>query len=78
MTHSFDELLCVSGLSDIFQATNFNWSQFTINYPGNWSGMRYNADAELQFPQEKVEQLYQYLYEAEDSIMKVVTKRRRW
>lgn len=86
MTHRFDNLLIVSGLSDLFlpvvSGTNpkvtYNWSQFTSSYPGDWPSMRYRTDIAKDFPQTKVRELYEYLYEIEHSIVKAVQRAKRW
>lgn len=50
MNHVFDQLLYISGLSDIFTPTSSNtiayyhWSQFTSMYLGDWIKMRYDPN----------------------------------
>jgi hypothetical protein len=76
-THDFEQLLIVSGLTDIFGYTNQNWSNFTYSYPGSWTEMRY-SDMSQKFSAEKVRELADNLYGSTDSIITVITKRRRW
>jgi len=81
MTHSFVRLLLLSGLSDIFTAGGNNskaidnWSSFTFQYPGEWVGMRYKLD---QFDKSLIEKLYKFLYDDEDSIIKIIESQNRW
>ena len=78
MTHNFDQLLYISGLSDVFNSSFFSWAQFTTSYLGDWPRMRYDVKVLKQFDEIKVNQLYDYLYKADDSIIKTVQKMRRW
>lgn len=84
MTHAFDRLLLVSGLWDIFNATGNspaafqNWSDFTVQYPGEWTTMRYVPSSKSAFDKTMIENLYKYLYGDKNSIMKVISKKRRW
>ncbi|MEX1111842.1 MAG: HEPN domain-containing protein [Candidatus Andersenbacteria bacterium] len=84
MTHTFDRLLILSGLNDIFNAGGDpsvydNWSSFTIRYPGEWTAMRYNDPQSNEFNDEVLaKKLFKYLYEDEDSIIKTISKCRRW
>lgn len=45
-THSFDILLVVSGMTDVFGSGGNlfgDWSAFTQEFLGNWTEMRYNT-----------------------------------
>ena len=81
MTHSFLRLLLLSGLSDILdvkssnQLAYKNWSDFTIQYPGNWMAVRYIPN---YFDNKKTIQLYNYLFLDKDSIIKTIKRKRRW
>jgi hypothetical protein len=49
MTHGFDRLVLLAGMTDIFTATGdaaafANWSAFTVQYPGEWTSMRYDPN----------------------------------
>jgi HEPN domain-containing protein len=86
MTHKFDRLQRISGCSDLFNlATNKdafdNWSQFTGAYlwsGKDWTSMRYHPKMLEQYNKEKAEELYNALYEDENSILRVMTGARRW
>jgi hypothetical protein len=84
MTHAFDRLLLVSGLWDIFSTTSSNpaafqnWSDFTIQYQGDWITMRYSPPSKSAFDKIMTENLYKYLYGDKNSIIKVISKKRRW
>lgn len=80
MTHNFDMLLLVSGLSDIFSVDGDpsafqNWSDFTQEFSGEWTNMRYLSG---KFDSAKTNTLYKALYEDHDSIIKTITRRRKW
>jgi hypothetical protein len=81
MTHSFVRLLLLSGLSDIFdvkgtnQLAYKNWSDFTVQYVGEWTSMRYRYN---QFNKQKIVRLYDYLYSDKDSIIKTINRAKRW
>jgi len=81
MTHSFQQLLLISGLENIFSSRGpaeawDNWGKFTIEYPANWPQIRYNTD--LVWDEEKVEKLYDYLLESRFGIISIIRKRRKW
>jgi len=83
MTHNFDQLLVISGLSDLFTvsgplAISKNWSHFVQEYPGEWIRMRYDPTIFVRFDKIKVEGLYHSLYGSPDSIIKTLGKRKRW
>jgi hypothetical protein len=81
MTHSFLRLLLLSGLSDIFNIKSgdpiafANWSDFTILYPGEWMTIRYNLK---QFNSKNTNQLYNFLFLDNNSIIKTIRNKRRW
>jgi len=83
-THDFKQLLIVSGLNDIFRVGSANyaasqcWSDFTFEYADNWTTMRYTDGTVKKFTEQKVKQLYQYLYDDSDSIIKTISRKRRW
>lgn len=81
MTHTFDRLLLLLGLSDIFSVTGNpqafnNWGEFTIKYPGEWTGMRYTESG--VFTQSVVETLFKCLYSDDHAIMKMIAIKKRW
>lgn len=85
MTHSFNRLLLVSGLSDIFSPKGDvlafgNWSSFVIQYPTEWTIMRYidpSDPSSSQFDNQNVPDLYKYLYEDQNSIIKTIQREQR-
>lgn len=83
MTHKFDQLLVVSGCSDVFEAsappeTSSKWSEFLPYYPGEWVTMRYNPEAVIQFNSITVSRLYEILYTAQDSIISTIKAKQKW
>ncbi|MBI2009485.1 hypothetical protein HYS84_03740 [Candidatus Saccharibacteria bacterium] len=81
-THEFEQLLAVSGLSDLFGSVSLspaynNWSAFTINYPGAWTIMRYE-DVSAKFDEMTVKELAKTLYDDSDSIIETIKRNRRW
>lgn len=84
MTHKFDQLLIVSGLSDIFNPLtgpanpSKNWSSFVQEYPTDWVSMRYEPSVAITFDKIKVSRLYQNLYGDPESIIKTIIGNRRW
>ncbi len=80
-THRIDRLLMVSGMSDIFEGTTNhpkilqNWSDFTFNYPANWTEKRYQPG---YWNEEKVKKCYTNLTEKPYGILHQFAKRRRW
>jgi len=81
-THEFEQLLVVSGLTDIFGTLSAspaygNWSGFTINYSGVWTEMRYD-DVSKKFDEATVKELAKYLYDSNESIIETIKKKRRW
>jgi len=80
MTHNFDMLLLVSGLSDIFSVDGIqdafqNWSDFTQEYSGEWTSMRYFSG---KFNKSSVERLQDALYKDSGSIIKTIGRHKRW
>lgn len=82
MTHRFDQLLIVSGLEEIFSLKrgvveeSMNWSDFTINYPGDWPKMRYEPN--LIWDEIKTRKLYNNLTDYKSGILTVIKRRRKW
>ncbi len=81
-THEFEQLLAVSGLSDLFGSVSStpaynNWSSFTINYPGIWTSMRYE-DMSAKFDESTVKELAKNLYDDNESIIGTIKRNRRW
>jgi HEPN domain-containing protein len=83
-THDFKQLLVVSGLSDLFRVgstyytASQNWSDFTIEYPDNWTTMRYTDGSVKKFDEPKVKDLYKCLYDDSDSIIQTIIRKKRW
>lgn len=83
-THDFKQLLVVSGLYDIFRvgSTDYNasqnWSDFTLDYPDNWVSMRYTTGSVKKFDEQKTKDLYKYLYDDNDSIVRTIIRKRKW
>ncbi|MFA5931850.1 MAG: hypothetical protein WC793_00515 [Candidatus Paceibacterota bacterium] len=76
-THNFDQLLVVSGLSDIFTLTgkySSQWSGFTQEYQGKWTDLRYDIYAK-QFTEEKVKNMHTFL---KNGIIKAIEEEKRW
>lgn len=83
MTHYFDQLLILSGTSDIFNLNAEkkafqNWSNFTKEFPGDWPAMRYNAAHQQTFEEKKVKGLYVNLTNASNGILNVIDRKKRW
>lgn len=77
--HDFDSLLIFSGLSDILGANSMTWGIFTPNYLDDWpQSIRYDQAAEKRFTETLVKQLYDMLYDREDSILKTIHRNQRW
>lgn len=81
-THEFEQLLAVSGLSDLFGSVSLtpaynNWSDFTLNYPGTWTIMRYE-DVSTKFDEITVRELAKNLYDDSESIIETIKRNRRW
>lgn len=78
-THEFEALLIYSGLSDILGVTSLAWGNFVTEYSGStWPEMRYDINADKKFTQVKVTELYNFLYANDDSILKLISRKRRW
>ena len=83
MSHKFDQLLVISGLSDLMSLTGpavayKNWSEFVQEYPGDWPSMRYDHDIKLKFDADKVARLYKNLYSDRESIIQTLARKKRW
>ena len=81
-THEFEQLLIISGLSDIFSPSGTSseaiqsWSDFTKEFPGAWSGLKYDYEVQRQFDKIKADRLYSNLT---DSPWGVLTKiKEKW
>ena len=83
MTHDFDQLLILSGLSGIFSANGaqdefLSWSEFTKEFPGNWVSVRYSLQNQQKFDEVKVYGLFAYLAGNPSAILRVLSKRKKW
>lgn len=81
MTHRFEQLLIVSGLENIFSSRGTkeawqNWSDFTLEYPGEWPSMRY--DINTVWDEAKVKRLYQCLVKPRSGILKIIRRNKKW
>lgn len=81
MTHRFEELLLVSGLEDIFSARGpapawQNWSNFVIEYTGDWTSMRY--DINRIWTEAKIRKLLSNLVEPKYGIISIIKDKKRW
>lgn len=86
-THNFDRLLRISGCADIFTLTGNkdafdNWSQFTsaliFGAAQDWIVMRYDPRMLALFTEAKAKEMYQQLYDDDNSILKTMTGKSRW
>lgn len=78
-THEFDSLLIFSGLNDILGPSSLSWSNFTSHYIGDWPQlMRYSITIDKKFTEELVKELYDLLYDKDDSILKTIFRNERW
>lgn len=78
-THNFDNLLIVSGTSDLFglNGKGFNsWSGFTQEYTGIWTSIRYETIT--QFDERKVRGMYKFLTEQTSGIISLIESEKRW
>lgn len=81
MTHRFEQLLIVSGLEGIFSSRGpqkawQNWSDFTLEYPGDWPSMRY--ELKTIWNETKVIKLYENLMEQTSGILTIIKRRGKW
>ena len=81
MTHKFEQLLVVSGLENIFSSRGSanawkNWSDFTLEYPGDWPAMRY--DTKKTWDEIKVKKLFNNLNEPKHGILSIIKEKRKW
>lgn len=81
MTHKFEQLLVVSGLENIFSYRGpvnawKNWSDFTLEYPGDWPSMRY--DIKKIWDENKVKKLLLNLTEPKYGILSIIKEKRKW
>jgi hypothetical protein len=79
-THNFEQLLVVSGLSDIFGILGVgssSWSEFIQEYQGkNYTDIRY--DAVPTFNKNKVMRMRKYLTDKPHGIITLVKSKKRW
>jgi len=84
MTHNFDQLLVLSGLSDIFNLNTIpdtifrNWSEFTQEFTGNWPEMRYDYTRLQLFDEVKAKKLYDTLTNKPHGIIETIKIKKRW
>jgi hypothetical protein len=83
MTHRFDQLLVVSGCSDVFEAsappeTSGKWSEFLQSYPGDWITMRYDPYTVVHFNSITISRLYEILCEDTNSIISTIRAKQKW
>lgn len=80
-THEFEQLLIISGLTKTLKSTEISeiyqsWSDFTKEFTGNWSKLKYDFERQQQFDRIKVERLYKTLM---DSSHGLITKiKEKW
>lgn len=82
-SHNFDQLIVVSGASDLFDYRGTtdaqrNWSDFTARYLGEWPNMRYNKDIRNQFKKKVIKDLHNNLIEKDGGILSVISDNKRW
>jgi len=80
-THNFDNLLIVSGTSDIFDLSGdgaSSWSGFTQEYTkiGKWTDIRYEVLS--QFDENRVKSLHKFLTEEPNGIIPLIETKNRW
>lgn len=78
-SHNFDQLIMISGLTDLFQSRGTSedqqaWSEFTTPYLGEWTSMRYSKEWRRDFTEEKVKKLHIAL----KSLIKTINDKNRW
>lgn len=83
MTHNFDQLLIVSGMSNVFNLSSDleifkNWSEFTKNFPGDWVSARYDSERQDKWNKEKVGKLYKNLTDKLYGIIEVINNNKLW
>jgi hypothetical protein len=83
MTHNFDQLLVLSGMSSVFSGNGVleeiqSWSEFTKEFLGDWPAMRYSLDHMQKFDEVKVRALHAHLTKKPNGILDVMTRRRKW
>ncbi len=82
LNHEFQALLKISGMENVFsdrgpKAIWQNWSDFTIEFPGNWTLMRYEPNkAPRNWDDLKVKGLYTNLMGKPNGIVTQI--KRRW
>jgi hypothetical protein len=80
-THNLLILCRLSGLEDLFGPSGKNWqkwSDFTIRFPGDWVGIRYEYG---KFDHTSVRLLYECLDDktkGREGIFNLICKHRRW
>ena len=83
MTHNFDQLLVLSGMSAVFSGSGLlvevqSWSEFTKEFLGDWPAMRYSLDHMQKFDEAKVRALHEHLSRAPNGILNAIARRRKW
>lgn len=74
-THEFDLLLTLAGLIGVFGANSAeddcvqNWSEFTKEFTGAWTELRYDETRQQQFDRTRVERLLKSLIEKPSGII---------
>jgi len=74
-THEFEQLRILAGLNATFSPNTGitevvqNWGNFTIEFAGDWSKIRYDYERQRQFDRTKVERLYNMLNHTENGII---------
>jgi hypothetical protein len=76
--HEFDVLLVYSGLSDIFNDSNFTWQQLSSYYAGAWNERRYDKNVATVYDEASVKEIAKLLYDTEDSIIQMLQRNDRW
>lgn len=82
MTHKFDQLLIVSGMESILSIRGpaeayRNWSEFTLEYPGDWTQMRYEFKPGY-WNSQKIIRMYNNLKESKNGIITIIKRRHKW
>lgn len=80
LTHRFDRLLLLSGLSNVFNFNSpsfYTWSGFIKYFEGDWPTMRYDSKKLDSFTSTSVPQLYDFLtctIEGKEGIIPIINK----
>ncbi|MEK7560338.1 MAG: hypothetical protein AAB539_00060 [Patescibacteria group bacterium] len=74
-THEFEQLKLLAGLNEVFSPSSGepeivrNWSEFTKEFPGSWSDIRYDYNKQQQFDAAKAPPLYKNLTHPKNGII---------